>query len=71
MQDGFAEDPLARKEVERLAMEAVIAAERSLGRSPRDVSAAKVGYDIESRCPNSGAPPFHRGQGPRRGGDTP
>jgi hypothetical protein len=35
-------------EVERIAMEAVMAAERRLGYSPRDVSAAKVGYDIES-----------------------
>ena len=41
--------PEARAEVERLAMEAVMAAERELGHVPRDVSAAKVGYDIESR----------------------
>lgn len=48
---GFAEDALARAEVERLAMQAVFAAERALGREPRDVSAAKIGYDIESRDP--------------------
>ena len=38
-----------RSAVERLAMEAVIAAERSLGHEPRDVSAERVGYDVESR----------------------
>src|SRR5271166_5290379 len=43
----------ARQEIERVAMEAVIAAERALGREPRDVSAAKVGYDIESRDPKT------------------
>jgi superfamily II DNA or RNA helicase len=51
---GFAEDPVARAEVERLAMEAVMAAERSLGNSPRDVSADKRGWDIESRDPRKG-----------------
>jgi superfamily II DNA or RNA helicase len=35
-------------EVERIAMEAVMTGERRLGYTPRDVSAAKVGYDIES-----------------------
>ena len=40
--------PEGRAEVERLAMEAVMAAERALGHEPRDVSAAKVGYDVES-----------------------
>lgn len=35
--------------VERLAMEAVMHAERQLGHEPRDVSAHKCGYDIESR----------------------
>jgi hypothetical protein len=47
--DGFAEDPIARAETERLAMEAVIAAERALGHEPRDVSAEKKGWDVESR----------------------
>jgi hypothetical protein len=37
------------REVERLAMEAVAAHERSLGFQPRDVSAGNLGYDIESR----------------------
>lgn len=47
--DGFAEDPIARAESERIAMEAVFAAERALGHEPRDVSAEKKGWDIESR----------------------
>jgi hypothetical protein len=38
-----------RDEVERLAMAAVMAAERALGHEPRDVSAERLGYDIESR----------------------
>jgi SNF2 family DNA or RNA helicase len=67
---GFAEDALARAEVERLAMEAVIAAERALGREPRDVSAAKVGYDIESRDPETGSLTFIEVKGRIAGGDT-
>ncbi|MEY9518339.1 superfamily II DNA or RNA helicase [Bradyrhizobium elkanii] len=47
--EGFSEDPVARAETERLAMEAVFAAERALGNDPRDVSAEKKGWDIESR----------------------
>ena len=41
-------------QVERLAMEAVMAAERRLGFEPRDVSADHVGWDIESRDPAGG-----------------
>jgi superfamily II DNA or RNA helicase len=48
---GFSEDPMARAEVERFAMEAVMAAERHMGFDPRDVSAEKKGWDIESRTP--------------------
>jgi hypothetical protein len=51
---GFAEDPAAREAVERLAMDAVIAAERRLGNVPRDVLGEKKGWDIESRDPASG-----------------
>ena len=40
--------------VERLAMEAVMQAERQLGYIPRDVSAEKCGYDIESKMPGTG-----------------
>ncbi|GGE33718.1 RNA helicase [Agaricicola taiwanensis] len=49
---GFAEDPAARREIELLAMEAVMAAERALGNSPSDVSAQKIGYDIASLAAN-------------------
>ncbi|MGQ4806700.1 RNA polymerase-associated protein RapA [Candidatus Entotheonellaceae bacterium PAL068K] len=41
--------------VERIAMEAVIAVERELGFDPRDVSAHKCGYDVESRDPSGNA----------------
>lgn len=36
------------KRIELLAMQAVMQSEKTLGHSPRDVSAAKCGYDIES-----------------------
>src|SRR5439155_9621607 len=39
---------------ERLAIEAVMRAERELGYQPRDVSAQKAGYDIESAIPGTG-----------------
>lgn len=42
------------REVERLAMEAVMAHERAMGHEPRDVSAGNLGYDIESRDPQTG-----------------
>jgi hypothetical protein len=51
---GFADDPVARAEIERVAMEAVMAAERHLGNVPRDVSAEQKVYDIESRDPRAG-----------------
>jgi SNF2 family DNA or RNA helicase len=38
------------RRVEELAMQAVMAAERGLGFDPRDVSADKCGYDVESRA---------------------
>jgi len=40
--------------IERIAMDAVMAAERALGYDPKDVSADKVGYDIESAIPGTG-----------------
>lgn len=46
-------DALERSEVERIAVDAVMAAERALGREPRDVGKDKLGYDIESRDPKS------------------
>ena len=50
----FLDDPASRAEVERLAMESVIAAERALGNEPRDVSAEKKGWDVESRDRRAG-----------------
>ncbi|MCL2716064.1 MAG: DUF3883 domain-containing protein [Alphaproteobacteria bacterium] len=52
--NAFSEDPIARAVIEKLAMDAVMAAERALGFTPRDVSAENKGYDIESRDPKSG-----------------
>jgi hypothetical protein len=64
---GFPEETTA---VERAAMDAVIAAERALGREPRDVSDAKCGYDIESRDPGSGALLFIEVKGRRADADS-
>jgi hypothetical protein len=47
-------DAADRDLVERLALEAVIAAEQALGHDPRDVRREKLGYDIESRVPHTG-----------------
>ena len=42
-------DAAARKKIELLAMQAVMEAEKELGRLPKDVSSTKgIGYDIES-----------------------
>lgn len=43
-----------RRKVELLAMKLVMEAETRLGFEPRDVSADKCGYDVESRVPHSG-----------------
>ena len=44
-----AADAASKKQVELLAMQAVMDAERSLGRMPKDVSEQRgIGYDIES-----------------------
>jgi hypothetical protein len=51
---GFAEDQILRAESERKAMEAVFASERALGHEPREVSAEKKGWDIESRNVRTG-----------------
>lgn len=51
--DTFAADALARREIELIAMKTVMEIETSLGYIPRDVSAAKVGYDVESQIPQS------------------
>jgi uncharacterized protein DUF3883 len=46
--------PEARRRIELAAMAAVMAAERALGFEPRDVSGAKIGYDVESRILDTG-----------------
>lgn len=51
--ETFAADAMARREIELAAMKAVVNIETSLGYIPRDVSAAKVGYDIESFVPQN------------------
>ena len=48
---SFAQD---RREVELIAMRKVMETERSLGYEPRDVSDENLGWDIESRDPNTG-----------------
>ena len=62
--------PEARSEIERLAMDAVFVAERQLGFDPRDVSAARVGYDIESRDPKTGELRFIEVKGRTCGSDV-
>ncbi|MBX6763662.1 MAG: DUF3883 domain-containing protein [Rubrobacteraceae bacterium] len=67
-----AEDPdiLRRREIERLAMQAVEEAEKKLGRIPRDVSAERsLGYDIESRDPETGSLYFIEVKGKWEGKD--
>lgn len=49
--DALGADALARREIELIAMNTVMEIERSFGYVPRDVSAAKVGYDMESTIP--------------------
>lgn len=46
--------PEDRKRIELAAMQAVMLAEKRFGFEPRDVSAEKCGYDIESRVPSDG-----------------
>jgi superfamily II DNA or RNA helicase len=55
---------------ERLAMAAVLEAERNLGLHPRDVSAEKRGYDIESSVPGTGLLRFIEIKGRARGAKT-
>lgn len=53
VESGFSEDPVARRDIERKAMDVVMATERQLGNQPEDVSARKVGYDIASYDPDA------------------
>ncbi len=65
-------DEVAREtaRVERFAMEAVLDAERRLGFEPRDVSALKCGYDVESRIPGTGKLRFIEVKGRAAGART-
>ncbi|HHH28769.1 MAG TPA: DUF3883 domain-containing protein, partial [Polyangiaceae bacterium] len=64
-------DAAERKRVELLAMDAVMAAERALGREPRDVSAERgLGYDIESKDPATGQLLFIEVKGRQAGAST-
>ena len=56
--------------VEALAMAAVMQAERMLGFDPRDVSAIKCGYDIESSIPGTGCLRFIEVKGRVEGSAT-
>ena len=67
---GFSEDPIARREIEIAAMEAVMAVERTLGNTPTDVSAQKVGYDIASYDPKADHLRFIEVKGRIDGADT-
>lgn len=49
--DAYPIDAMARRQVELIAMKTAMDIEESLGNIPRDVSAAKCGYDIESLIP--------------------
>lgn len=69
-QPGWAASARERARVERLAMDAVMAAERSLGFEPRDVGAQKLGYDVESRIPGEGSLRFIEVKGRVKGADT-
>ena len=63
-------DVLHRQEIERLAMRAVEEAERDLGRIPTDFSAERgIGYDIESKDPESGSLYFIEVKGKWEGKD--
>jgi len=51
--DTVTADAIARREIELAAMKAVMDIEISLGNTPVDVSASKIGYDIESQIPKN------------------
>lgn len=55
---------------ERLAMDVVMLTEQQLGFIPRDVSAEKLGYDIESSIPDTGRLRFIEVKGRVKGANT-
>lgn len=58
------------KRIEKIAMEAVMEAEKRLGYEPRDVSDQKCGYDIESHMTGTGRLRFIEVKGRVEGADT-
>ena len=68
--DGASMHALETARVERLAMDAVMEAERRLGYEPRDVGAQKLGYDVESSAPGGGPLRFIEVKGRVAGADT-
>ena len=66
----FSDNSASRAEIERLAMQAVIDAEKALGHVPRDVSAERIGYDIESKNVATGHLRFIEVKGRIEGADT-
>ena len=69
-QDANVMGPRETARIERLAMEAVMQHEHELGYEPRDVSAEKCGYDIESRIPATGQLRFIEVKGRVKGATT-
>lgn len=67
---AFSSDPDTRKQVEDAAMAAIMAAERTLGNAPSDVSDQKVGYDIKSYDPRIQRWRFIEVKGRTDGADT-
>jgi SNF2 family DNA or RNA helicase len=65
-----AADAAARKKIEMLAMQAVMAAEESKGHRVVDVSAQKCGWDVSSYPPNSTEPKHIEVKGRVTGADT-
>jgi superfamily II DNA or RNA helicase len=68
--EATAADILDRRITEQIAMQAIMQAEIALGHDPRDVSAHKFGYDIESRDGLTGALRFIEVKGRRADADT-
>ena len=68
--ESVIEDAASRAEIERLAMEAVMASECALGYEPHDVSAEKRGWDIDSRDPRTGHLRFIEVKGRHVDGDV-
>lgn len=58
------------RRVELAAMAAVMRREREMGYAPRDVSAEKCGYDVESQVPGTGKLRFIEVKGRAKGAET-